>query len=159
MKLSELLTHWTSDSVADCEIGGLENNSRKVKPGDLFFAYPGALADGRLFIPQAVQAGASAVIYEPIALPAGCLSSKIPCVPVHDLSRQLGRIANQFYQSPSTLLSVTGVTGTNGKTTIAYLLAQAQIQLGSSTAYTGTLGEGVPGSLHALPNTDRKSVV
>lgn len=153
MKLAELLSDWTRESLPDCEVRGLENNSRQVKPGDLFCAYPGALADGRLFISQAVHAGASAVLYEPNALPEGCLSSKIPCIPIDDLSRQLGPIANRFYQSPSKALFVTGITGTNGKTTIAYLLAQAYTHLARPSAYIGTLGEGMLGALHELPNT------
>ena len=69
MKLADLLTPWCSSIIADCDITGLHNDSRQIKPGYLFFAYPGAAADGRLYCQQAILAGAVAVAYDPANLP------------------------------------------------------------------------------------------
>ena len=148
MKLSDLLRPWVSTTFADCEISGLSNDSRKVTPGALFIAYPGAAADGRLYAQQARLAGAAAIVYEPEnmqSLPA--FPNDIPCVPVSQLGQKLAAIASHFYLHPTRALSVTGVTGTNGKTTIAYQLAQAYDLLGQRAAYIGTLGQG---DVHAL---------
>lgn len=154
MKLSELLTSHATVALPDRDIHSLENDSRKVQPGCLFFAYPGAIADGRLFLQQATQAGAAAVVFEPQNLPEKCQFPKdIPCIPVLNLSQQLAAIANRFYHYPSQTLSVTGVTGTNGKTTIAYQLAQAYGLLGQKAAYIGTLGHGDVSKLYPLTNT------
>jgi UDP-N-acetylmuramoyl-L-alanyl-D-glutamate--2,6-diaminopimelate ligase len=154
MKLMHLLKPWLHREVADCVIHGLRNDSRLVQPGDLFIAYPGALADGRLFINQAVSAGAVAVVYDPHQLPSSChLPEHIPCIPVAHLADHLADIANRFYDKPSTHLAVTGVTGTNGKTTIAYQLAQAHALLGQRSAYIGTIGQGEVQQLKPMNNT------
>ncbi|MCP0914320.1 MULTISPECIES: UDP-N-acetylmuramoyl-L-alanyl-D-glutamate--2,6-diaminopimelate ligase [Legionella] len=154
-KLNELLAPWVPHITADCVISGLQNDSRKVKAGDLFLAYPGAVTDGRLFIPQAVQAGAAAVIYDPELLPASALplADAIPCLAMAKLSCKLPDIAGRFYDYPANALAVTGVTGTNGKTTVAYLLTQAYELFGKSAAYIGTLGEGPTTNIKALGNT------
>ncbi len=154
MKLNELLRPWVTGAIPDCDIEGLQNDSRQVKPGHLFFAYPGAAADGRLFAEQASIAGAVAVVYEPENLPkAGCLPNHIPCVPISGLGEKLSAIASRFYDHPTRALSVTGVTGTNGKTTIAYQLAQAYGLLGQKAAYIGTIGQGDVHALQPLINT------
>lgn len=153
MKLADLLQAWVA-AVPDCNILGLENDSRKVKPGDLFFAYPGAAADGRLFMQQAVDAGASAVVYEPTNLPPSfALPPHIPCLPLPGLDKKLAVIAAFFYQYAGDSLTITGITGTNGKTTIAYQLAQAYQLLGEKSAYIGTLGQGQVDALQLLNNT------
>lgn len=154
MKLAELIHPWVATSLPDCLIKGLQNDSREICPGDLFFAYPGAAADGRLFMAQACQAGAVAIVYDPIhsQKPFECPTT-IPCIPIPHLSKQLAAIASRFYGNPTRGLSVTGVTGTNGKTTIAYLLAQAYDLLGRQAAYIGTLGQGPVQALQSLPNT------
>jgi UDP-N-acetylmuramoyl-L-alanyl-D-glutamate--2,6-diaminopimelate ligase len=153
MKLNHLLDPWVKTDVTN-PIIGLENDSRRIKPGDLFFAYPGALADGRLFIERAVAAGAAAIIYEPKDYPkASHLPANIPCIAVPDLVSKLAAIACRFYADPTSRLSVTGVTGTNGKTTIAYQLAQAYDLLGQGAAYIGTIGQGKVHSLKPLLNT------
>jgi len=154
MKLTALLEAWGPAVIPDGNITGLHNDSRQIRPGDLFFAYPGAVADGRLCIQQAVNAGAAAVVYEPEALPALCaLPNHIPCIPVPGLSHKLAAIASRFYDNPSHALSITGVTGTNGKTTIAWQLAQAYDLLGDKAAYLGTLGQGRVHALQPLANT------
>jgi UDP-N-acetylmuramoyl-L-alanyl-D-glutamate--2,6-diaminopimelate ligase len=154
MKLSDLLRPWVTTSFSDCEISGLCNDSRKVTPGALFIAYPGAAADGRLYAEQARVAGAVAIAYEPESFQLShAFPGDIPCVPVPQLGQKLAAIASRFYQHPTRSLSVTGVTGTNGKTTIAYQLAQAYDLLGQRAAYIGTLGQGDVQALQPLLNT------
>ncbi|WP_133126928.1 UDP-N-acetylmuramoyl-L-alanyl-D-glutamate--2,6-diaminopimelate ligase [Legionella nagasakiensis] len=154
MNLAKLLHSWFPELISDCDISGLHNDSRQVKPGYLFLAYPGAAADGRLFMRQAVAAGAVAIIYEPELLPEACLPMPdVPCLPMPGLGKRLAALANSFYEYPSRDLAVTGVTGTNGKTTIAYQLAQAYELLEQRAAYIGTLGEGTIQTLNPLANT------
>jgi UDP-N-acetylmuramoyl-L-alanyl-D-glutamate--2,6-diaminopimelate ligase len=154
MKLKQLLNEWMQAETMDCTIKGIQNDSRQVRAGDLFVAYPGAATDGRLFINKAVAAGAVAVAYEPAQFPKECvLPMDIPCVPVPDLAIKLAHIANEFYDNPGRYLSITGVTGTNGKTTIAYQLAQAHHLLGQHAVYIGTIGQGKVDALTLLDNT------
>ncbi|OCH98874.1 UDP-N-acetylmuramoyl-L-alanyl-D-glutamate--2,6-diaminopimelate ligase [Legionella jamestowniensis] len=153
MKLAELMRPWIDHTFPDCEISGLHNDSRHIKPGCLFLAYPGASTDGRLFIPQAVTAGASAIVYEPANWPTDKLPKDVICIPLNHLAEKLGDIASHFYNYPAKKLTVTGVTGTNGKTTIAYQLAQAYELLGQHSAYIGTLGQGKISALKELGNT------
>lgn len=154
MKLTQLLKPWINQGVTDCDIKGLQNDSRHVRAGDLFIAYPGAAADGRLFIDKAVSSGAIAVAYDPNQLPSSFILPKnIPCTAIPQLADHLAEIAKRFYDNPSASLTVTGVTGTNGKTTIAYQLAQAHLLLGQRAAYIGTIGQGDVNQLNALDNT------
>ncbi len=154
MKLLDLLEPWVNTPLPCLDISGLQNDSRKLKPGDLFFAYPGALADGRLFMSQAKPLGAVAIVFDSDLLPTACfIPTDLPCIPVAALGKKLGAIASRFYDCPTRSLSVTGVTGTNGKTTIAYLLAQAYGLLGQKAAYVGTLGHGDVHDLQPLNNT------
>lgn len=138
----------------DPEIKGLTNDSRQVVPGDLFIAYPGAVTDGRQYIEQVIEAGAIAIVYEPFgyALPAE-YATTVPFIALPNLNTYLSSIASRFYNFPSKKLYVTGVTGTNGKTTIAYQLAQAYQLLGRKASYVGTLGYGEVQSLKPMANT------
>jgi UDP-N-acetylmuramoyl-L-alanyl-D-glutamate--2,6-diaminopimelate ligase len=154
MKLVDLLYSWAISDVPDSDISGIQNDSRRVMPGYLFLAYPGARFDGRLFIQKSCDAGAVAVAYDPKNLPPNLHFPKnIPCIPVPNLAEKLAAIASRFYHNPTQSLSITGVTGTNGKTTIAYLLAQAYGLLGKKAAYMGTLGQGDVHTLEPLMNT------
>ena len=160
MKLSELLKPWLNDISNDCLITGLQNNSREVKPGNLFLAYPGANADGRSYISQALQAGASAVVYESgHDCPQIGVSPTAICLPIPELEKKLADIASRFYGEPTQYLTFTGVTGTNGKTTIAFQLAQAYQLLGPNAAYIGTIGQGKPFALKPLINTTPDALV
>lgn len=155
MTLTELLAPWISLPATSRMIYGLHNDSRKIQPGFLFFAYAGSASDGRLYCQQALDNGAVAIIYDPDNWP---LKEPLPSVdvgiPFPHLASHLADIASRFYQKPSKQLSVTGVTGTNGKTTIAWQLAQAHDLLAdSSAAYIGTLGYGSPMFLKPLANT------
>ncbi|MFQ5993996.1 MAG: UDP-N-acetylmuramoyl-L-alanyl-D-glutamate--2,6-diaminopimelate ligase [Acidiferrobacterales bacterium] len=138
--------------VSDCEISGLSLDSRQVGAGDLFLAIPGTALDGRLFIQQALARGAAAVLCERGGDP-DLSNLAVPVVHANDLRRKIGLIADRFFGSPSQKLVVIGVTGTNGKTTCAHLLAQALAQVSKPCALIGTLGSGFPGSLNMLLNT------
>lgn len=154
MKFAELMQPWIKGAIPECEILGLHNDSRQIKPGFLFFAYPGLATDGRLFIQQAINAGAAALVYDPENWSSvSQIPAHFPAVPVPRLGTQLGAIASRFYGEPTKKLAVTGVTGTNGKTTIAFQLAQAHNLLSEHAAYIGTIGQGEVSALQPLINT------
>lgn len=131
---------------------GIAIDSRKVEPGDLFLAYPGERSDGRLFIAQALAAGAVAVLWDDAHFRWDA-RWRVPNLPVRDLRLQAGFIASRFFGEPSRHLHVTGITGTNGKTSCSHWIADAMSQLGRPTAVIGTLGSGFPGALDATINT------
>jgi len=154
MKLDELLAPWVSSSMPTIEITSLSNDSRTIEPGALFLAYPGHSTDGRKFIPHAFEKGASALVYEQNNFPADIeLPEKLICIPVTGLAQHTAHIAARFYGYKEKSLNLTGVTGTNGKTTIAWLLSQAFNLLGEPAAYIGTLGQGIKDKIYPLPNT------
>lgn len=154
MELADLLKPWSDNLPEGCNITGLHNDSRQIKAGDLFLAYPGVQVDGRRYCSQAIQAGAIAVAYDPEQLPDDWISmDTVIYVPIYHLAEQLAAITSRFYHYPARQLVITGVTGTNGKTTIAWQLAQAHELLGVKSAYIGTLGQGAPHALTLLNNT------
>lgn len=116
-------------------------DSRQVQPGALFLAYPGLNSDGRNFIAQAIANGASAVLWEPADFiwPVDC---KVDNVAVANLKQQAAQIAADYYQQPSQQMTMVGVTGTNGKTSVSLWLAQCLDMLGKKTAVLGTIGSG-----------------
>lgn len=130
----------------------LTNDSRRVGPGVTFTAYPGASTDGRKFIAQAIQNGARAVLWEPQGFEWDS-SWHIANMPVSNLAGSLGELADAVYAHPSQRLWMIGVTGTNGKTSCSYWLAQALAALGIKTALLGTLGNGFVESLQESGNT------
>jgi UDP-N-acetylmuramoyl-L-alanyl-D-glutamate--2,6-diaminopimelate ligase len=142
------------------QVADLALDSREVRPGTLFFALAGRQRHGLEFAAEAAERGARMILWEPAAgaappaLPAGVFAASIP-----GLSRLVGRIADRFFGWPSQNLRVSGVTGTNGKTTCAYLLAQCLDRLGFPSAYIGTLGLGRVGALaspsHTTPDVIR----
>ncbi|MEW6165137.1 MAG: UDP-N-acetylmuramoyl-L-alanyl-D-glutamate--2,6-diaminopimelate ligase [Pseudomonadota bacterium] len=131
-------------------------DSRRVRPGDVFVAVPGAHADGRRFIPDAVARGAAAVICEP----GGDVAAVPPALtfPVPDLAAHVGEIAHLVYGRPSEQLWMCGVTGTNGKTSVSQWIAQALTALGCKCGVIGTLGNGFPPDFEASPNTTPDAV-
>jgi len=125
----------------DVAVRDLALDSRQVGEGALFLACRGTKQHGLEFLPQALQRGAAAVLWEPapgVTAPA----AGVPMVAVEDLSRRAGEIAARFFDHPSQPLHCVGVTGTDGKTSTAYLLAQALERLGTRCLYVGTLGTG-----------------
>ena len=126
------------------EYTGIAIDSRKVKPGDLFIAYAGELADGRAYIPQALLAGAVAVLWDASEFTWNP-DWNVPNLPVENLRYQVGHIADNFFEHPSRHLWVAGITGTNGKTSCAHWIAQSLTSLGRQCAIIGTLGSGLVG--------------
>ncbi len=128
-RLSEILRR---DLVADPPIEGVTADSRKVRPGWLFAALPGAKADGRNFVPAAVAAGAAAVLAEaPVTAP-------VPVVEVHDVRRAYALAGAAFWGAQPDVC--VAVTGTNGKTSVATFCRQIFERLGHASASMGTLG-------------------
>lgn len=141
----------------DIAITDLALDSRKVIPGAGFVALPGLRTHGIGFAAQAVNAGARVILWEPAdGVAAPSLPHHVSLVAVPQLNSLLGTIADRFFDSPSQAVAIAGVTGTNGKTTTAYVLAEALAALGRSSAYAGTLGYGLinavkPGT-HTTPD-------
>lgn len=130
----------------------LSNDSRTIRQGGVFVAYPGSISDGRAFIPQALAAGARAVIWEPENF-TWRDEWRVPNLPLAELANRLGELADCAFDHPSARLWMIGVTGTNGKTSCAYWLAQVLNRLGARTALLGTLGNGFPNALTPARNT------
>lgn len=124
MKLQELLTEIQPLQVngsVEMEITGVNTDSRLVKEGNLFIAVHGTQTDGHAYITAAIERGATAVLCE--KLPDE-LSGGITYIQVKDSEEAVGKVATRFYGNPTEQLELVGVTGTNGKTTIATLLYQ-----------------------------------
>ncbi len=137
MPLNQLLPEADSALL----IRELTLDSRLVRPGDLFLAVPGEQQDGRVHIADAIARGAAAVAYEAQGAPA-ISADGAQLIALTDLRGQLSAIAGRFYGQPSRALRVVGVTGTNGKTSVSQLLAQALDRLGERCGIVGTLGCG-----------------
>ena len=124
-------------------IGGLGADSRVLRAGDVFVAYPGASADGRRYISEAIDRGAAAVLWEREGF-SWDEAWRVPNLAVEGLRDLAGEIAHEAYGHPSEKLWLAGVTGTNGKTSCSLWIAQALNALGRKTAVIGTLGSGFP---------------
>ncbi|MCL4841491.1 MAG: UDP-N-acetylmuramoyl-L-alanyl-D-glutamate--2,6-diaminopimelate ligase [Bryobacteraceae bacterium] len=135
-------------------IGGLNYDSRKVEAGDLFFAFPGSKADGRTFAAAALERGAVAVVSESPA-PAGFPA---PWIHAAHGRQALARIARRWFDSPDEHLSLTGITGTNGKTTISLLVDHILRRAGFRTGVVGTIGYHVLGEARESVNTTPESL-
>ena len=122
MKLNELLKNvevLNTLGDVDVEITGVNIDSRRIEAGHLFVAIPGTVTDGHKFIPKAIELGATAVLCEKLPEEQ---DPKVTFVQVASTESCVGEVATQFYGDPSRKLKLVGVTGTNGKTTIATLL-------------------------------------
>lgn len=136
MKLRELLEGVEVVSVSadlEMEISGVCYDSRQVKPGDLFVAMTGFAADGHRFIPQAVSAGAAAVLCQ--TPPEGV---EIPYVQAADSRRALAVMGGNYFGHPAGDMTMVGITGTNGKTTTTYLLKAILEARGATVGLIGT---------------------
>ncbi len=146
-------------------VTGLCLDSRRVGRGDLFMACAGHRRHGHGFIPEALDNGAAAVIYDErfggVDLRAAHTAAErhsAPLIAVADLNRQVGEIAARFYRRPSEDLTVVGITGTNGKTSCSHFLAQTLGRDGVPCGVIGTLGYGVYGQLSPAPLTTPDAV-
>lgn len=134
----------------DVKISGLAVDSRRAKKDDLFFACQGVAAHGMKFAGAAVQQGATAVLWDECSSEQEAiekLSRQVSCLPCDDLKMKIGKIADRFYQQPSAQLKVTGITGTNGKTSVAHFIAQCMDEADKRCGILGTLGNGFPNEL------------
>ena len=156
MKLNELLKNVEVLNVLgdiEVEITGVNIDSRKIEKGHLFIAIPGTQTDGHKFIPKAIEQGAVAVLceYFPNKREPG-----ITYIAVDSTEDYVGEVATQFYGDPSNKLKLVGVTGTNGKTTIATLLYNMFRQFGHKCGLLSTVcnyieGEAIPTD-HTTPD-------
>ena len=138
-RLSALLA-----GIADAppvEVHELASDSRRLGSGAVFLACRGARSHALEHLDAALAARLAAIVWDAdpdVAPPAGVTAVAVP-----GLKARLGEIADRYFGEPSRTVRVSGVTGTNGKTTVAWLLAQARERLGQRTAYIGTLGAGL----------------
>ena len=138
-------------SGTNIEVKGLASNSRLVKAGDLFIACRGEQQSRVAYIEQAVRSGACAVLAE-ADVAAQVSDCQVPLLVGDGLASKVGPLAARFYAYPSTQQTVIGVTGTNGKTSVGYLLAQA-FSVNAKSGLIGTLGYGIFGDLKNSANT------
>jgi UDP-N-acetylmuramoyl-L-alanyl-D-glutamate--2,6-diaminopimelate ligase len=150
VSLSKVLT----GDLGTLPVAGLEYDSRRVQPGFLFFAFPGARADGREFAQQAVDQGAVAVVSE-LPSPDGYLGCWIQ---VEHGRQALALAARNFYGDPAKRLNLTGVTGTNGKTTTTFLIDAVLRAAGKTTAMVGTIEYRLAGEVRPAVNTTPESL-
>ena len=131
---------------AERGVRGLTIDSREVAPGDAFIAWPGYAVDGRQFVSQALTAGANACLIEADGADAFDGLDRAEVATMRDLKASTGPLASAFMGSPSRKLNVVAVTGTNGKTSTAWWVAQGLSSLGQRCGVIGTLGVGEPPS-------------
>ena len=156
MKLSKLLKYVKPIAIigdADVEIQGVNIDSRKIEDGHLFVAIKGTQTDGHRFIPKALELGATAVLCED--MPETCQEG-VTYVQVPSTEDAVGPVATVFYGEPSQTLKLVGVTGTNGKTTIATLLYNMFRKFGHKCGLLSTVcnyieGEPIPAD-HTTPD-------
>ena len=160
MKLSDLVKavkplsveHTGADKDLDPQIASVHYRSQEVGPGGLFVAIAGHTVDGHDFIEDAIERGAAAIVSQKQ------ISSPIPNVRVADSRLALAHIAACFYGNPSEQLTVIGITGTNGKTTTAYLVESILQQAGLAVGVIGTINYRYAGKTFDNPITTPESL-
>ena len=145
----------TLTTSGDADITGIAYDSRKVKPGFLFFAMRGESSDGNRFVDAALRAGATGLVTdsETTAAPANIAFARV----AHG-RRALAKVSANFYGRPADHLKLTGVTGTNGKTTTTFLIEHILRSAGRSVAMIGTIEYHVAGRVLAAPHTTPESL-
>lgn len=143
LTLGEMLGSVSPEPLRELMVQGMVSDSRRVRAGDVFVALRGQRVDGADFIGDAAEAGAVAVLVDADAVIS--YTGGVPVVRVRQLDKQLSELASRLYADPSASLDVIGITGTNGKTTSALLIAQLLAALGRKSAVMGTLGVGLIG--------------
>ena len=156
MKLNELLKNVEVLNIlgdTEVELTGVNIDSRKIREGHLFIAIPGTQTDGHKFIPKAIEQGAVAILceYFPDKRESG-----VTYISVNSTEDNVGKVATQFFGNPSTKLKLVGVTGTNGKTTIATLLYNMFRKFGHKCGLLSTVcnyieGKEIPAD-HTTPD-------
>jgi UDP-N-acetylmuramoyl-L-alanyl-D-glutamate--2,6-diaminopimelate ligase len=139
-------------------LADLTADSRTVKLGSIFVAYPGTAQDGRAYIAEAISRGATAVIWERDGF-SWKEAWEIPNLGVENLRSRISEIAGDIYGNPSESLWMAGVTGTNGKTSVSQWIASALDHTGRRSAVIGTLGNGLVGERVEARNTTPDPIV
>jgi len=147
-RLATLLGGWpgTPEPLPPLDVGGLSQDSRRVRPGDAFVALPGAQAHGMAFAAEALAAGAVVVLHDAAEAPPADIAAS--CIAVEGLNARTVDLVRRFHGEAVAGLDLFAVTGTNGKSSVAWLMAQA---LGG--AMVGTLGIGRPGAMAESDHT------
>jgi len=130
------------------QVSGVEYDSRRVKPGNLFVAMRGEASDGNRFLGQAIASGAVAVVTDSDQQPSGVAWARVP----HG-RRALAVVSQNFYGRPAARLAITGITGTNGKSTTAFLIESILVAARRNCALVGTIEYHVAGRVLAAPHT------
>jgi UDP-N-acetylmuramoyl-L-alanyl-D-glutamate--2,6-diaminopimelate ligase len=136
--VSELANFIGIESSLELNFTGITSDSRSVVTGDLFVALPGTNAHGAGFIDEVIKSGAIGVITDDAG--AKLIGTKLPVIIISNPRQLLGDICSWFYGSPSSVMQVIGITGTNGKTTTTTILNQILQFAGKSTGVIGTIG-------------------
>jgi len=155
MKLRELLADTEVAEIAgdtEAEVAGLAYDSRTVEPGTLFFCVPGQRSDGHEFADRAVERGATALVVERL------LDVRVTQVRVADARAAMASIAASFWDDPTAQLRVAGVTGTNGKTTTAFLIRHVLEAHGTRTGLLGTVKRIVGGVEEEVERTTPEAI-
>ncbi|ARI77573.1 UDP-N-acetylmuramoyl-L-alanyl-D-glutamate--2,6-diaminopimelate ligase [Halobacillus mangrovi] len=151
MKMKKLLEHLpfyqVTQPISKLTVQGISMDSRSIGPGDLFVCIRGIKVDGHDYVQDAVNNGAVAVMCEER------VDTSVPVILVNDTVRALAMVASTFYGHPSESLHVIGVTGTNGKTTITYLLDEIFCRHKKVTGLIGTIQICVAGKAYPVKNT------
>lgn len=142
-----------AQTAGNPEISAIDYDSRRVKPGTLFVAMRGESSDGSRFIDQAIAAGAVAVVTDSDREPSGVAWARVP----HG-RRALATLSANFYQHPASKLGITGITGTNGKSTTAFLIEAILRASGRSGALVGTIEYHIGRKILAAPHTTPESL-
>ena len=144
--------HFSGDP--EVEVKGITYDSRSVREGDLFVAIKGTAFDGHTFLGEAVERGAVALVVEE----SKDCPAEIPCIKVSDTREALSHAAVHFYSRPCERLSLIGITGTNGKTTVSYLLESILQAAGKKPGVIGTVNYRFPGHILKAPVTTPESL-
>ena len=153
MRLSDVVPAGSvATTTPDVLVTGITLDSRAVLAGDLYAALPGHVTHGAAFAAQAVQSGAVAIVTD-VAGAASCATLRVPVVVLPDPRRELGSIAARVYGDPASGMQLLGITGTNGKTTVATMVESGLRADGRTTGIIGTIGVRVADAVHAGART------
>jgi UDP-N-acetylmuramyl-tripeptide synthetase len=158
MKLSRLLGNiehhlLTGPEAGDPDIASLHYHSRSVLPGGLFVAIRGQRSDGHDFLADAGQRGAAAIVVQKDVAPGPAVTVRVP-----DTRRALAMLADRFYEHPSESLAVIALTGTNGKTTVSYIIEAMLLSAGLRPGVIGTINYRYAGQVFDSPVTTPESL-
>lgn len=145
----------SAEGDLDVEVSAMTDDSRDVMPGGVFVAVKGQRTDGHAFVEQACRRGAGGVVVQaPFQVPVRCAHDASPAwITVNDSRKTLGRLAARFFRNPSQTLTVVGVTGTNGKTTVTHVSQAILSSGGCRTGLIGTVGYRLGHEVQAASHT------